>query len=113
MGVIYPVEGSLWLVGILGIGQKYPPTDKQGFLHYARELEIQDIYNTIKESKLNGPIYGYRRNGSKQYHYEKMNSWPENFISYGDSVCSFNPFYGQGITVACIGATSLDETLRI
>ena len=112
MGVIYPVEGSLWLVGILGIGKKYPPTDKQGFLQYTRELETQDIYNTIKDSKLNDPIYGDRTTGSKQYHYEKMKSWPENFIAYGDSVCSFNPFYGQGITVACIGAITLDETLR-
>ncbi len=112
MGVIYPVEGSLWLVGILGIGKQYPPTDKQGFLEYTRELETQDIYNTIKDSRLDGPIYGYRTTGSKQYHYEKMKSWPENFIAYGDSVCSFNPFYGQGITVACIGAITLDETLR-
>ena len=28
MGVIYPVEGSLWLVGILGIGKKYPQRNR-------------------------------------------------------------------------------------
>jgi flavin-dependent dehydrogenase len=43
MGVIYPVEDSSWLVGILGIGKNYPPTDKQGFLHYTKELETLDI----------------------------------------------------------------------
>jgi flavin-dependent dehydrogenase len=112
MGIIYPVEGSLWLVGILGIGKNYPPTDKQGFLEYTKKLETLDIYNIIKDFELSGPIYGYRTTGSRQYRYEKMKSWPENFIAYGDSVSSFNPFYGQGITVACIEALTLDKTLR-
>lgn len=112
MGVIYPVEDSSWLVGILGIGKNYPPTDNQGFLQFTKQLETLDIYNAIKDYELSGPIYGYRTTGSRQYHYEKMKTWPENFITYGDSVSSFNPFYGQGITVACIEAVTLDNILR-
>lgn len=112
MGIIYPVEGSSWLVGMLGIGKNYPPTNRQEFLQYAKKLETLDIYNAIKDFELSGPIYGYRTTGSRQFHYEKMKSWPENFIAYGDSVSSFNPFYGQGITVACIEAVILDKTLR-
>jgi len=112
MGLIYPVEGSQWLVGILGIGKNYPPTDKQGFLQYTKKLETPDIYNAIKYFELSGPIYGYRTSGSKQFHYEKMKDWPENFVAYGDSVSSFNPSYGQGITVSCIEAVTLDKTLR-
>ena len=112
MGLIYPVEGSGWLVGILGIGKNYPPTDKQGFLQYTKKLETSDIYNAIKDYELSGPIFGYRTSGSKQFHYEKMKDWPENFIAYGDSVSSFNPFYGQGITVSCIEAVTLDKILR-
>jgi flavin-dependent dehydrogenase len=112
MGLIYPVEGSSWLVGILGIGKNYPPTDKQGFLQFTKELETLDIYNMIKDFELRGPIYGYRTTGSRQYHYERMKMWPENLVILGDSVSSFNPFYGQGITVACIEAVTLDNTLR-
>jgi flavin-dependent dehydrogenase len=112
MGVVYPVEGSSWLVGILGIGKHYPPTDKEGFLQYTKELETLDIYNMIKDSEIRGQIFGYRTTGSRQYHYEKMKVWPENFVTYGDSVSSFNPFYGQGITVACIEALTLDTTLN-
>lgn len=36
----------------------------------------------------------------------------ENFVAYGDSVSSFNPFYGQGITVSCREAVTLDESLK-
>ena len=32
-----------------------------------------------------------------------MKSWPENFISYGDSVCSFNPFYGKELPLRVLG----------
>lgn len=112
MGVIYPVEDSSWLVGILGIGKKYPPTDKEGFFQFTKELETPDVYNAIKDCELDGRVYGYRTAGSRQYHYEKMKAWPENFIAYGDSVSSFNPFYGQGITVACIESVTLDKALR-
>jgi hypothetical protein len=38
-------------------------------------------------------IYGYRENGSRQVHYEKMKNGPENFIAFGDSVTAFNPNY--------------------
>jgi flavin-dependent dehydrogenase len=112
MGIIYPVEGSSWLIGILGIGKNYPPTHKEALLQYTKKLETLDIYNAIKDFELNDPIYGYRTPGSRQYHYEKMKTWHENFVTYGDSVSSFNPFYGQGITVACIEAVTLDKTLR-
>ncbi|MGH9962867.1 MAG: hypothetical protein ACREBC_38080, partial [Pyrinomonadaceae bacterium] len=30
----------------------------------------------------------------------------------GDSVCAFNPVHGQGMTIAAMGATALDECLR-
>jgi hypothetical protein len=32
-------------------------------------------------------------------------------LQFGDSLCSFNPVYGQGMTVACIEALILGECL--
>jgi hypothetical protein len=112
MGVIYPVEDSSWLISILGIGGLYPPTDQNGFLQYIMKLETTDMYNIIKDFEFDNQIYGFRTTGSRQFHYEKMKSWPKNFITFGDSVSSFNPIYAQGITVACIGALTLDKTLK-
>jgi flavin-dependent dehydrogenase len=112
MGIIYPVEGDEWLVGLLGIGKNYPPVKEQEFLDCLQNLAVKDIYDAIKDAKPIGPIYGYREKGSRQYHYEKMETWPENFISLGDSVSAFNPFYGQGITVSAIGAMMLDQSLH-
>jgi flavin-dependent dehydrogenase len=37
---------------------------------------------------------------------------PENFLLLGDSVCAFNPVYGQGMTTAALGAMTLRKCLR-
>ena len=100
MGIIYPAEKDLWWVGILGIGKTYPPTIEEGFLDFVRKLVGNEIYEAIKYADPVSQIYGYRENGSRQVHYEKMKNGPENFIAFGDSVSAFNPFYGQGITTA-------------
>ena len=112
MAVIYPVEDNEFMLGLLGIGKTYPPTDAEGFLEFAKQIGIDDVKKTIENSEPVSSIFGYRETGSRKYLYEKMKVWPENFISLGDSVCAFNPIYGQGISVAAMCAKTLGECLK-
>ena len=111
-GIIFPIEGGKCLVGLYGIGKNYPPIEEEGFLEYARNLESNEIYNLLKEAVPDSDINGYKVQGSRRYSYEKMQRWPENLIVLGDAVSVFNPFYGQGITSAALGAKALDEMLK-
>lgn len=111
-GVIYPIEGEKWLVGLYGIGKNYPPTDEKGFLEFTRNLESNEFYEAIKDATPDSDIHGYKIQGSRKYHYEKIQKWPENFIVLGDAVSVFNPFYGQGITSAALGVKELDNMLK-
>ncbi len=111
-GVIYPIEDRKWLVGLYGIGKNYPPTDEKGFLDFTKNLESRELYDALKDAIPDSEIYGYKVQGSRKYHYEEMTQWPENFIVLGDAVSVFNPFYGQGITSAALGAKTLDDMLK-
>ena len=111
MAVMTAIEDNQWQLGLLGIGKTYPPTDEKGFLDFAKELGVEDVYKTVRDAKPISNIYGYREDGSRLYHYEKLKKWPKNFIVLGDAVSAFNPIYAQGVTVAAIQSKILDNLL--
>lgn len=78
------------------IGKEHPPTYDE-FLKFAKSLQDDKIYETIKNLKPISQIFGYRIDGSRLRHYDEA-KLPENLIAFGDSICMFNPFYGQGMT---------------
>jgi 2-polyprenyl-6-methoxyphenol hydroxylase-like FAD-dependent oxidoreductase len=110
--VISHVEGDQWIVGLSGVGGDYPPTEEAGFLEFARSLPDPSVYDFILQANPISPIYGYRRTENRLRRYERMSRWPEGFVAVGDSVSAFNPVYGQGMTVAAIGAETLKNCLK-
>ncbi len=50
------------------------------------------------------------RNGRRRF--EKSRLWPDGLVVLGDAVATFNPVYGQGMSVAALGARSLADEVR-
>ena len=110
-GIIFLVEGDRWLLTLIGGGYDYPPTTELEFLEFARSLESPLIYEAIRNAEPLTPILGYKGTENRLRHFERSVCLPENFIALGDSVCAFNPVYGQGMTIAAIGAMTLADCL--
>jgi flavin-dependent dehydrogenase len=111
-GVILPIEDGCWMVTLGGSLRDYPPDDEAGFLEFARSLAQPDIYEAIKDAEPVTPIAVYKYSANRWRHYERMKRLPEGFIIMGDAACSFNPVYGQGMSVAAVEAQTLDRCLR-
>jgi len=110
--ILFTVEGNRWLVTLIGGGRDYPPNDEAGFLEFAQSLPVSIIYDAIKTASPLTPIKVHRGTENRLRHFEKLGNQPHNFIALGDSVCAFNPVYGQGMTIAAIEAMTLENSLR-
>jgi len=111
IGIILPLEKNIWHVTLCGNNKDYPPDDAEGFLEFARTLASDEVYNAIKNAKPISGVYGYRYAENCRRHYENLPKFLEGFVVLGDAACQFNPIYGQGMSVAAIGAARLDKCL--
>ncbi|HXQ70969.1 MAG TPA: hypothetical protein VN844_10805, partial [Pyrinomonadaceae bacterium] len=111
-GILFRVEDNRWLLTLIGGGRDYPPSDEQGFLEFAESLRDPIIADAIRNAEPVSPIRTHRATENRLRHFETVKNLPENFVVLGDAACAFNPVYGQGMTIASLGALTLRQCLR-
>jgi len=108
---VLSAEGMRWVITLAGCLKDYPPTDFEGWKEFARGLPTNDVLELVKGREPLQPITSYRFPANRMRHFGKLAKFPEGYLVLGDAVCSFNPVYGQGMSVACCEAKALDECI--
>lgn len=106
IGVALPCEGGLWQVVLGGYFGEAAPVDNAGAAAFARALTTPALAPLLERPFAEEPRrYTFR--SSLRRHWRRTPGLPEGLVSVGDSVASFNPIYGQGMSSALLQVEAL------
>jgi len=109
--VLFRGENDTWLIGAGAVGVE-PPGNRDEILDTAAHLAPRHIVAAARASEPLAEVTQYRFPSNRWRRYDKMARTPERLLVFGDAICSFNPIYGQGMTVAAIESLILRDCLR-
>jgi len=110
-GAFSVYEHDTWIFTVARLAQNEPPGDLATMIRQATQFAPPTLLRALKRGEPIGEVAVFRYPGGTWRRYDQMERFPAGLLVFGDAICSTNPIYGQGMTVAALEATALHECL--
>jgi len=105
--VAFSVEGGRWLVTAGGYDQDRPSSDPADYVSRLLGDPCIVLRQFAHRDDMISEVTTYRYPASVRRDFHRCRRLPGGLVGAGDSVASFNPIYGQGMTSAALHSATL------
>jgi 2-polyprenyl-6-methoxyphenol hydroxylase-like FAD-dependent oxidoreductase len=110
LGMLGYEDGS-WVITTFGVAKVEPPQTFSEMLRLAEKLLPDGLSAALKHAEPVGEVAFHRFPTSRWRRYDRLDRFPAGIMPIGDAVASFDPTFGQGMTMTSLQAGHLRRAL--